>query len=98
MDGFQVDIGELEHAANLVRELGRAFGASVSLKYSIAPGQVGNEELAEALAEFHNHSRHTTSALSADTAEAAVRLRDTATEYERHDRASAEFIVGPDID
>lgn len=96
MDGYQVDIAELEYLESLVRELGRSFADSASLKYSIAASELGNDELARALTEFHDHSRQITKDLCADAAETASRLGDTAGSYERHDRASAELIAGLD--
>jgi hypothetical protein len=96
VDGFYVSIDELRRAENLVRELGQSLAESVSLKYSIDARQVGNEELAEAVTEFHDHSRGSTDRLCADAAEAAARLRDTAAEYENHDQAAAGLVAGKD--
>ena len=97
MDGYKVDVSELRHAERLLRNLGRDFGASASLKYSIATSEVGNEELAQALAEFHGQSRRVTVGLCVDAAEAGTRLRGTAADYERHDQAAANLIAGLDI-
>jgi ABC-type tungstate transport system substrate-binding protein len=93
MDGFVVDLSALTDAEHLVHELRRSFAASVSLKYSIAAVEVGDEELAGALAEFQTQSRRTADALSADTTETADRLRLTALEYQRHDQAGSDLMT-----
>jgi hypothetical protein len=96
MDGYQVDIGELGRVENLVRELGDAFAAGASTRYSINPSEVGNPELAAALDEFHNQSRRATDLLDSSMTETADRLRDTAITYRHRDQVFADLILGVD--
>lgn len=96
MYDFYVDLEELTRTAKVVRELGRSFAASASLEYVVAATAVGNEGLARALAEFHEHSRRAADHLCADMAETADRLRCSVEEYRSHDQACADLITGLD--
>jgi hypothetical protein len=94
VDGFEVDVAELRHAVGRVRALAESFAEVPSLRYTVATGEVGSEELARALTEFHEASLRGARGLCALTEETAVRLADTADDYERRDQVSAGTIGG----
>lgn len=94
MHGYQVDVDELRHNGNVVTELGNELAACLSLKYWMAAGEVGHEELARALAEFQRCSRVAIGVLCGVTGEAGTRLSETAATYLDGDRATADTIAG----
>lgn len=93
MADFEVDAEELRRAGRLLRDRGDLFAESNSLKYFAAPDQVGDDELASALAELQTESRRTVDDLRRVAAEAAKRLADTAEEYVRRERSVANRLA-----
>ncbi|MGH3757995.1 hypothetical protein [Actinophytocola sp.] len=92
MADFEVDVDEVRRAGTQVRGLGDSLAEADSLKYLTAPDEVGDDELARALAKLHRASRRSTDDLRELSEKAASRLADTANEYERLDQAVANTL------
>ncbi|HYS41606.1 MAG TPA: hypothetical protein VEO01_38810 [Pseudonocardiaceae bacterium] len=81
MTGFSVERDALERAANELHSIHHELAGKVNLRYEMEPAQVGHAELATAIADFQQGSRHATLCLFADTEAAADRLALNADNY-----------------
>ena len=85
MPGFSAAPAELTAAANFLHQLATECADHPAVKYSVLPAEVGNDELAAALAGFQRVSADLVGRLTADTMEMADRLSRTAEGYRRAD-------------
>ena len=94
MDGFSVDLDELDRVADDLRSAGEQVDANSVLQYSIAPRSSGNEALADALAALNRASQHALATMRADTAEAADRILESLHAYLEADSSVADLLTG----
>lgn len=90
MDGFRVDLHDLNRAAEAVGSAGADVKKDSLLGYSVSSRSVGHPDLAAALAEFDSESRQAVDALSASATEVAERMRQAALEYQDVDAIVAK--------
>ncbi len=89
MGEYRVDLTALRAAATAVERLGRDVGDATCRRWSIDAAEVGEAELAAALADFHDESRRCTDRLLAAAAEVSGRLSDSAAGYAGAEAANA---------
>jgi hypothetical protein len=90
MNGFSVTPVELRNSAAVMHKLLDECAGQPAAKYWSDPGEIGDSELAVALAEFQQASWEISTVLLADSTEMVQRLHSTATRYELVDAEMAD--------
>jgi hypothetical protein len=89
MAELSADPAELLRAAAVLRTLAAEYQDQPLTRYWMSPSETGHDELAAALAEFHEVSAEVTGRLPEDVTEIAYRLSGTAAAYQGVDAALA---------
>jgi hypothetical protein len=92
VDGFSVDPQELIDAANVTGGFGRALRAGGTLSYAMRPGEVGDQLLAEAVADLQQATTRAANVLEKNSQEVSSRLASTEAEYRKLDHAQAALL------
>jgi hypothetical protein len=97
MDGFRIDLHDLNRAAETVTSVGADMTKHSLFGYSVSARSVGHADLAAALAELSSKSRQAVDALSASATEVAERMKQAAREYQGVDAIVAEKLEAVDL-
>ncbi|TCO47974.1 hypothetical protein [Actinocrispum wychmicini] len=92
MDGFTVEPGGLDRAANAALSQQEELVSHPATRWELADRTLGDDDLAAALAEFQAASRQALDVLSRDWGELADRYQQAAARYRATDAALAERI------
>lgn len=95
MDGFFVDLDDLECAAQRLQAVGSDVDANSVLRYSVSARSMGSEELANALATFNVASRTALTGLRERSARIADAVTDSARTYRQADIAASDTLTEP---
>lgn len=93
VDGFFVDLDDLERAAERLRAVGADVDANSVLRYSVSARSAGSEELASALTRLNQASKQALTTLRELSADAADRLSGSARTYRDVESAVAGILT-----